>query len=370
MITRRTMLLGAGGAAAGLAAAAALPGRGEAEPAFLGACDLDPGKESHGAAALDARGRLLWRAALPARAHEAVFDPAGRICALVDRAPGRAISLCDLGRGATLRRVPAPDDRSFDGHLVFTADGSRFLVTESRVGDQQGSLGLYAVVDGRRQEVALPTHGIEPHQLVWAAGQLVVANGGIVAGAAAREVESGLAVIAPGSGALIHAARLPALPSLSLRHLAATPAGEVLVGMQDQDPGGDLRPVVALLARDGTLSPLPMAEPALVRLRGYVGSVAVDAAGEIGIATAPHGGVAALWHLPERRHLGLVELADTCGVAAMPSPGCFMLTSGGGDRMLVRVDRTSGSLATVSLARPPDHLPRWDNHLAARPTST
>ncbi|MFO1059581.1 MAG: DUF1513 domain-containing protein [Dongiaceae bacterium] len=175
-------------------------------------------------------------------------------------------------------------------------------------------------------------------------------------------------MISPSTGALVHAARLPGLPSLSLRHLAATPSGEVLVGIQDQDPGGDLRPLAALLARDGALAPLATPEPALERMRGYVGSVAVDGSGAIGIATAPHGGVAALWHLPERRYLGLVELADGCGVAAMPQPGCFMLTSGGGERVLVRVERGSGALTTATLAQPADRLPRWDNHLAARPT--
>ncbi|MFO1059582.1 MAG: DUF1513 domain-containing protein [Dongiaceae bacterium] len=184
MITRRALLIAAGGTAAGLAAAAAVAHRAGAAPAFLAACNLDGGEASHGAAALDAQGRVLWQAALPARAHEAVFDPAGRLCALVDRAPGRAIALCDLAGGATLRRLHAPDDRSFDGHLVFTADGSRVLATESRLADQAGSLGLYAVATGRREAGGLPTHGIEPHQLVWAAGLLVVANGGLVAGPA------------------------------------------------------------------------------------------------------------------------------------------------------------------------------------------
>lgn len=366
MLTRRNLLLAAGASVATLAAVA-VARRGAAAPAFLSACNLDRGETSYGAAALDADGRVLWRATLPARAHEAVFDPAGGLCALVDRAPGCGVSLCDLGRGAAVRRLQAPDDRCFDGHLVFTPDGRRVLATESRLAGQAGSLGFYRVADGRREDQQLSSHGIEPHQLVWAAGLLVVANGGVVAGAGAREIESGLAVIAPGSGDLVHAAALPGLRSLSLRHLAATPAGEALVGMQDQDAGGDLRPLAALLTRSGTLALLAMPHAALERLRGYVGSVAVDRSGTIGIATAPHGGVAALWHLPERRYLGMVELTDNCGAAATPEPGCFMLTSGGGDRVLARVEPQSGRVTATVIADPPDHLPRWDNHLAARP---
>jgi hypothetical protein len=367
MLTRRTLLLAGGGAVAGLAAAAGFARRGAAAPTFLSACNLDRAESSYGAAALDEAGRVLWQLALPERGHEAVFDPAGGLCALVDRKPGRAVALCDLSWGSLVRRLAAPDDRCFDGHLVFTADGSRVLATESRLAGQEGSLGLYDVADGRRQDQILSTYGIEPHQLVWTDGLLAVANGGLVDGAAAREIESGLAVIDPRSGALVHRAALPGLRSLSLRHLAVAAGGEILVGIQDQDPGGDLRPLAAVLARDGKLVPLPMPDGSLERLRGYVGSVAVDRGGRIGIATAPHGGVAALWHLPERRYLGLVELADSCGAAAMAEPGCFMLTSGAGDRMLIRVDPSGGRASTTLVARPADRLPRWDNHLAALP---
>src|SRR5262245_33401474 len=122
MLTRRTLLL-AGGAVAGLAAAAGFARRGTAAPTFLSACNLDLAESSYGAAALDEAGRMLWQLALPERGHETVFDPAGGLCAVVDRKPGRAVALCDLRQGALVRRLAAPDDRCFDGHLVFTADG-------------------------------------------------------------------------------------------------------------------------------------------------------------------------------------------------------------------------------------------------------
>ena len=100
-----------------------------------------------------------------------------------------------------------------------------------------------------------------------------------------------------------------------------------------------------------------------MRLRGYCGSAAIDRSGSIAAATSPHGGIAAFWHLPERRYLGAVELRDGCGIAAAEADGGFVFTSGTGTRALVNAS-PQGLRATV-LEQPANHLPQWDNHLTA-----
>jgi hypothetical protein len=132
--------------------------------------------------------------------------------------------------------------------------------------------------------------------------------------------------------------------------------------MQDQDPATDWRPLVGVASLGGTVEMLDMPRDALMKLRGYCGSIAIDRAGKIVAATSPHGGFAALWNVPERRYLGGVALRDGCGIAAAEQPGQFVFTSGSGTRLLI--DASDGVTSRV-LERPTDGLPLWDNHLTA-----
>lgn len=364
---RRNFLRAAGGAAT----LAAVGGTGWAAfdaaaemPAFLSACNLDAGPSSFGAAALDRDGRILWRQAMAARGHEVAFDPARRLCAAVDRKPGAAITLCDLRSGKVIHSLPALAGWHFDGHAVFSADSSTLFASESRVGDELGGIGIYRVADGARLG-AFSTAGIEPHQMIWSADRrsFIVANGGIVERNADGEIESGLAAIDASSGNLIAKYRLDGeLATLSFRHIAVTHDNDVLIGMQDQDTAGDLRPIVAIMSRQGEFSFFDTPEATLERMQGYIGSVAVDPTQRVVVATAPHGGLAGFWRLADRKFLGSVDLPDGCGAAATGRSGEFLLTSGRGDRLLVSID-AAGRMTQQILAHPTDGLPRWDNHL-------
>jgi hypothetical protein len=117
------------------------------------------------------------------------------------------------------------------------------------------------------------------------------------------------------------------------------------------------------LTRGGAIEFLEQPLDDLKRLRGYCGSAAVDRSGTIAAATSPHGGVAAFWHLADRRYLGSVELRDGCGIAAADADGGFVFTSGVG--MRISVMASPQCVASTVLERPANHLPQWDNHLTA-----
>ena len=357
--------------AGGAATLAAVGGMGwaafdtvEKPPAFLSACNLNPAPTSFGAAALDRTGRILWRQSMQARSHEVAVDPARKICAAVDRKPGATITICDLRSGDTIRRLAAADGWHFDGHAVFSADSTILYATEGRAGDELGGVGIYRLADGMRLG-AFSTAGIEPHQMIWSADRkhFIVANGGVIERNTDAEIESGLVAIDAATGALIAKYRLDAgFETLSFRHIAATRANGVLIGMQDQDRASDLRPIVAITTQQGEFAFFETPEATLDRMQGYIGSVAIDPEARVVVATAPHGGLAGFWRLADLKFLGSVDLADGCGAAATGRPGEFLLTSGRGDRILVGFD-VDGLMTQKVLAHPADGLPRWDNHL-------
>jgi hypothetical protein len=121
--------------------------------------------------------------------------------------------------------------------------------------------------------------------------------------------------------------------------------------------------MAGLLTREGMIEFLDQPLEDLMQLRGYCGSAAIDRSGTIAAATSPHGGVAAFWHLPERRYLGSVELRDGCGIAAASAPGSFVFTSGSGTRLQVTASATG--VASRVLEKSSDGLPQWDNHLTS-----
>jgi hypothetical protein len=333
---------------------------------YFSACNFMPGPEGYGAAGLDARGRIVWQRAMPARGHTLELSPDGSLCAVIDRKPGAAITFCRAADGAALKQIAAPEGSSFDGHAVFNRAGTLLYATESRDGDQTGSIAVFNVADGIRV-ATFPTCGIEPHELIWADPDrsLAVGNGGIRDKLAMdAEIESSLVLLDACDGALLARYELHEdLISLSIRHLVRSAEGDIVFVMQDQDAATDWRPMAGLLTQAGAIEFLDLPLDDLMRLRGYCGSAAIDRSGRIAAATSPHGGVAAFWHLPDRRYLGCVELRDGCGIAAGETQGSFVLTSGAG--MRISITASAQGVTSRVLERPASHLPQWDNHLTA-----
>jgi uncharacterized protein len=334
------------------------------EPHYFSACNFVPGPQGYGAAGLDAKGRIVWQRSMPARGHTVERSPDGTFCAIIDRKPGAAITFCRSKDGALLNRIAAPEGTHFDGHAVFNIAGTLLYATESRDDDQAGAIAVFNVADGSRV-ADLSTDGIEPHELIWAEPDRVLAigNGGIRDRSAMEaEIESSLVLLDAQAGTLLAKHALEEdFVSLSIRHLARSAAGEIVFAMQDQDAATDWRPMVGVLRRDSAIAFLDLPREDLMRLRGYCGSAAIDRSGTIAAATSPHGGVAAFWHLPERRYLGSVELRDGCGIATAEARGSFVFSSGSGTRLLVSA--LPHGVTSTLLEQPGNHLPQWDNHL-------
>jgi hypothetical protein len=335
---------------------------------FLSAC-LGHAPDSGGgfeAAMLDSQGRVTLQTALAMRAHEISLHPTGLRCLAVGRQPGRVSTMIDLTDGHALYNLALADDHEFNGHAVFIGSGAELVVTEEHVETSVGRLSFYDSADGRYLQ-SWSSDGIEPHEVLvdTTRQRVIVANGGILQRRAVGEVESSIVVFDLADGRTLAKAMLPDdLTSLSMRHLALTSDGEVAFAMQDQDPQSDLRPLIGLMDLGGKLRFLDIPHDIATTLRGYVGSIAVDAGSQVVCATSPKGNNAMFWALADDRWLGSIKIPDGCGVAPTSQPGGFVLTGGKGDILLATSLTRSGKpmspQATV-LAR--DTRWQWDNHL-------
>lgn len=325
-------------------------------------------------ALFDGRGETS-AAALPERGHGVASAPDGRSVVVTARRPGRWAVVFALPDLRPLHRLDLPAGRHFYGHGCFSPDGRRFFTTENDVDGGDGIIGVWDVERGFARIAERRSGGVGPHDLAITpdSRRLVVANGGIrTHPETGRDIlnrdtmHPNLALLAlDGDDVLATADLGPDLHLSSIRHLAVAPDGEVVFGCQFEGDKDVMPPLVGAWRTDRpgrapTLWEMP--EAGLARLDDYVGSVALDAAGRIVVATSPRGGAAALFERSSGRFLGLAALPDVCGVAA--SGEGFVVSSGvAGARSL------EGLPAHPSLADPfPASTKRsWDNHMIALP---
>lgn len=344
----------------------------DAQPRFLSACGVadKSGKLAFIAAALDGAGEAVMDAALQMRAHEIALHPDGSRCLAVGRQPGRYSCMIGLADGRKLYDLQIADDHEFNGHAVFPGEGAQIIATEEHVETSVGRLGFYDAATGAWLQ-GWPSHGIEPHEVILDEKnhRLIVANGGILQRHAVGDVDSSLVILDLRDGEPIAAGRLPEdLTSLSMRHMALTAKDDVVFGMQDQDAQSDLRPLVGLLDPAGNIRFLDIPRDLAMTLRGYIGSVAVDASGWIACATSPKGNVAMFWDLRRETWLGQVTVADGCGVSANGKAGGFVVTGGKGDVVdVATLDAAGRPMEPTSHVLASNARWHWDNHLTRVP---
>lgn len=365
-LSRRTVL-------AGGIAALALPIGAATRLRFVGAATTKSGQ--HLVVGFDGAGNALLRAALPGRAHEVTVAPDGQTLFVAPRRPGTVALVIDFA-GETLRRCETGAGRHFYGHAVYSGDGKHLFTTEN---DYASGRGVVAVRDAAslRLEAEFDSGGIGPHQLAWLADgrTLAVANGGIRTHPSAPRQKLNLATMRPNlslvdaaSGRLIDQA-VGDHPQASIRHLAATPAGDVVVAMQYEGSPADDVPLVALYRPTkgaGALEPLsiPLAEQR--SLKQYTASVAVDAATGHAAVTCPRANRVTFWDTGTGRFVAKHRLGDCGGVAVDAPNGEFVVSSGRG--AILRFDTRTFALARDKTVRQPDL--KWDNHLAAVAATT
>lgn len=302
------------------------------------------------------------------RLHALCPRPDGAEAVAVARRPGDVALVLD-GAGARLRGAfRATEGRRFSGHGVYRESGRLFLTTEIEAATGEGVIVVRDATDRYAARSEFRSAGVGPHELLGAGSLLAVANGakepktdpGIAALDATR-ARSNLALMDPGTGALDRTIEPEAgLETLSLRHLAATPSGDVLIAAQDTEAGARDRPLVARV--EGKRLRFLDADPDVTaRFNGYVGSLAVDRSGRFAAASSPKGGVVVAFDLLRNAAIGLVAVPDVCGLARGREDGRFVATSGLGEALRLAVHE--GGIAVTE--RRAGGL-RWDNHLAAK----
>ncbi|WP_233474672.1 DUF1513 domain-containing protein [Azospirillum agricola] len=347
-------------AVAGLARAFGATGA----PVYLNAYATAGATPDFGVAGLDKAGRVLFTTATPGRAHAIEPHPTRPEAVAFARRPGRWFMPLSLTDGAAGPVVRAPDDRRFTGHGAFSADGALLYVAEDDVPNETGAIGVYDANDGYRRIGVLPTHGLGPHELLMLDGGtvLAVANGGVIthpdtgrAKLNLDEMDASLTYVEAATGRLLDKVRLPERhANLGIRHIAPLADGGVAFGVQDERPIGELQPLTgAHRPGSGAVRLFETPDDILVRLDGYIGSVASD--GHTVAASSPKGGLIGLWDAMSGAWLGSTALPDGCGLA--PGEGGFKATSG-----LGVIETVSAPTASAADQRR-DPAFRWDNHL-------
>lgn len=365
MIIRRRAFLTMLGAGSLAALGMSRSGSVVNQPRWLSPYRDDEGR--YGLATLDGQGSGLSRVLLPDRAHGVVIAPDRHRAIVVARRPGTFAAVIDLATGRVRDVFRATPDRHFYGHGVFSRNGELLFTTENDYNGERGVIGMRSVRNEYRPIGEWSSYGIGPHELVLSADgdTLIIANGGILTHPDSGRSKLNLPTMSPSlarldacTGKLLMELRLPPrLHQLSIRHLAATPAGDVVFGMQNQGPLDSGLPLVGVWRADGSYGLWQQDRVALPQ--GYIGSVAVDASGKVAATTAPRDGQILFWSVETGRCLGHLTATDAGGVAAVGKPGCFLITTGEGQLLTVVV--SNDEMAMLSRKRVGM---QWDNHVS------
>jgi hypothetical protein len=268
-----------------------------------------------------ANGELSIRTAIdvPTRAHALLKEPSGTLLAIARRPGDWLLRWDEQGRPLVWRWIEPR--RAFTGHAI--SDGDTLYITET---DLDTGAGLIGVRDAKTldKRAEWPTHGIDPHQLVWdAAGNILVANGGVPtrpetgrAKVDLARMDSSLVRLDARTGELLGQWRLEDR-RLSLRHLAWNGA-RLGIALQAEHDDAKLKaaaPVLALF--DGvSLRPASAQQP----LAGYGGDIAPvesDSAGPGFAVSCPRAQGIALFSA-DGEWLGTAPLAEACALTAAP----------------------------------------------------
>lgn len=273
---------------------------------------------------------VLHALEVPTRAHGVHALRDGSIVATARR-PGDWLVRWNPAKAAPPHWHWVDPTRSFNGHVIASADGRSLYTTET---DIDTGASLVARRDAASLETLAewPTHGIDAHELLWtpvaAQGQrtdatprLIVANGGVPTapetGRVKRDLhtmDSSIVQLDGATGALRGHWRL-ADRRLSLRHLAWNAQGSALgIALQaehDEASAREAAPVLALF--DGKRLRVAQApHTSQAALRGYGGSIAAAPDGWA-VSCPRAGGIATF--TPKGTWRGLVELPQVCALA-------------------------------------------------------
>lgn len=367
LIDRRSFLVGSviSIANARLAGAAATAPAAEMAE-FVSACRGADG--GYRLMLLTETGKILREIPLTGRGHDIAIDRAGGRAVAFARRPGFfAVSFDLAGRGEPFVFAPEPN-RHFFGHGAFADQGRLLLTSEHNIETGDGLIGVYDASDrtgAMRRIGEFLSHGVGPHEAILLADgrTLAVANGGIATDPVTGREPIDIAAMDPslafidiktGDVRALHA--LPAeLKALSIRHIAATPSGEVWFGGQWEGGILEAPELVGRASLDKPIRLIQPTEPHGLALKGYIGSVAMSGDGRFLAASAPRAGRIIYVDTESGAIRAETALADGCGLAPLGSD-VFALSSGHG---VVQVEEPGAApLSSVTLEGT-----EFDNHL-------
>ncbi|MDD8023132.1 MAG: DUF1513 domain-containing protein [Paracoccaceae bacterium] len=347
---------------ASLVAAAAIPRASWADagnPAYLAAA-RDP-SGGYALWGLSEAGERLFSQSLPGRGHAATAHPTRPEAVAFARRPGTFALVIDCASGALTARLTPPEGRQFNGHGVYSGDGTVLFTSEVVAEGSEGRVGIWDAARGYRRIGEFASNGIGPHEIRRLPGSdvLVVANGGIQTDPSDRtplnldRMRPNLSYLSA-DGAVLEQVELPEMWQNSIRHLALGRDGLVAFAMQWQ---GDLAEPVPLLGLHRRGAAVVLAEPKdaeMFAMQGYAGSIAFSSDGAEVAITSPKGGRVQAFSA-EGAPLWSVARADVCGLGPCAAGG-FVATDGQG--AVARVDAGRfDPLSNADLS--------WDNHLVA-----
>lgn len=336
--------------------------------------------------AMNAQQKLLWRFALPERAHDASISPDGSMVMVTGRRPSKQAWLLNSATGQLIQPIKTASQRHFFGHTVFDDSGRYAYSTENNTRNFDGLVVVRDLYHQAQVVAEYPSGGVGPHQLLLMPNlsdyesanaknsilpkqkMLVIANGGIKTAENSRkklnlaDMQPNLAYMDVGSGNIKQLIQ-PAHHQMSIRHIAINQlTGQVGIGVQFQ--GNKTQNIPLLLTHqfgDTTFKTVRIPAQDWSVFNQYIGSVAINSHQYL-CATSPRGNCAIFADLTKPKQTAqLIRLHDCCGVVS--TDDSFIVSDGFGNTSHVLpsdMDNTSHYLVNKSL---PHQGIQWDNHM-------
>ncbi|KKD59351.1 hypothetical protein RN22_16570 [Grimontia sp. AD028] len=323
----------------------------KAKPAFLGCAKASDG--SFAVTAVNTNGEVCFQTSLPGRGHGIAINQNRSFAYVFARRPGQFIESVDLETGAVLHTTSPPAGKFFYGHGDVL--GNQLFVVEGDIATSEGSIGVYHTHrDGSLTRIReISGFGIGPHEMKVINGTtLAVAVGGIRTEGRKKlnldSMQPSLVLMDIESGQVKEKHTLED-PKLSIRHLALSPKGDVVIAQQYQGDAENIVPLLAIKQHRRDITPLKASREQWTRFQQYIGSVACTES-QI-VATSPRGNCFGIWDLASGVLTEMGSLFDASGAAAVKDR--FALSAGSG-RLVIRNHQKSIAFQSSSVV--------WDNH--------
>lgn len=319
----------------------------------------------HYVGGLSLSGEPLYSHKLPNKAHGFAIHHETGLAVSTPSIAGTQAVVFDVYSGERRAILNSREGQHFNGHGVFSPDGSVFYATANTIETAQGIISVWDVASGR-QLAEFSTKGIGPHDLRLMPDQktLVIANGGIQThpSSGKRELNintmhSSLVFMDRHSGAIIAEKHSPE-QKLSIRHLDVNAQGQVLVACQYKGKT-KLPPLVAIQEGEGDLEFLSISDDALWPLTNYTACGRITDDGFAAV-TCPRGNRLTLWDIGNKKHLHSIKVKDVGGIELSPDQQSFITSANVGE--LYHFDRRSMALEILPASAAWSQA-KWTNHM-------